>query len=200
VKPASVDLAASAILSDVAHLTTAELDAGLDEIRRSPKDSGPLVLIIARPEGGERRELSEATLDEVHGLVGDNWEARGSRHTEDGSAEPGRQVTVMNARAAALVAVDPTRRGLAGDQLYVDLDLSDENLPAGTRLQVGTAVLEVTELPHTGCAKFIERFGPDAGRWVNLGNGRQVNARGINTTVVTGGTVRTGDVVSRLPR
>jgi hypothetical protein len=184
----------------VTHRTTAELDAGLDEIRRSPKDAGTRVLIVARPEDGDRRELVEATLDEVHGLVGDNWEARGSRHTEDGSAEPGRQLTVMNARAAALVAVDPTRRALCGDQLYVDLDLSDENLPAGTRLQVGTAVLEVTELAHTGCVKFIDRFGADAGRWVNLGNGRQVNARGINTTIVTGGTVRTGDVVSRMPR
>ena len=183
----------------VTHLTTAELDAGLDEIRRSPKDQGTLELIVCRPEVGERSELAEATLDPDLGLVGDTWLPRGSRHTEDGSAEPGRQVTLMNARAAALVAVDPTRRALAGDQLYVDLDLSLENLPAGTRLQVGTAVLEVSDLPHTGCAKFIERFGADAGRWVNLGNGRQVNARGINARVVTGGTVRVGEVVSRLP-
>jgi MOSC domain-containing protein YiiM len=195
-----VDATASAILRPVAHLTTAELDAGLDEIRRSPKDAGTVVLIVARPENGERQELADARLDEEHGLVGDNRAARGSRHTEDGSAEPGRQVTLMNARAAALVAVDPARRALAGDQLYVDLDLSDENLPAGTRLQVGGAVLEVTALPHTGCVKFIDRFGADAGRWVNLGNGRQVNARGINATVVTGGRVRAGDVVSRIPR
>jgi MOSC domain-containing protein YiiM len=195
-----VDATSSAILRPVAHLTTAELDAGLDEIRRSPKDAGTVVLIVARPENGERQELADASLDEEHGLVGDNWAARGSRHTEDGSAEPARQVTLMNARAAALVAVDPARRALAGDQLYVDLDLSDENLPAGTRLQVGSAVLEVTALPHTGCVKFIDRFGADAGRWVNLGNGRQVNARGINATVVTGGRVRAGDVVSRIPR
>jgi hypothetical protein len=182
----------------ITHRTTDELDAGLEEILRSPQDHGVLELIVGRPADGERAEPAEATLDPAVGLVGDNWRARGSRHTEDGSAEGGRQLTLMNARAAALVAVTPERRALAGDQLYVDLDLSTANLPAGTRLQVGEAVVEVTELPHTGCHKFIERFGPDAGRWVNLGRGREVNARGINAFVVTGGTVRLGDRVSKL--
>ena len=196
-KPASADTSSSVILGAMAHLTTAELDAGLDEIRRSPKDDGTVVLIVSRPENGERRELAQATLDRHEGLVGDNWATRGSRHTEDGSAEPGRQVTLMNARAAALVAVDPSRRALAGDQLYVDLDLSSENLPPGSRLQVGEAVLEVSPLPHTGCAKFVDRFGVEAQRWVMRGPGREVNARGINAFVVTGGTVRVGDVVSK---
>jgi MOSC domain-containing protein YiiM len=177
--------------------TTAELDAGLDDIRRSPRDHGTLELIVCRPDHGERVVVTEAQIHPDHGVVGDNWRPRGSRHTDDGSAEPGRQVTLMNVRAAALVAVDPERRALAGDQLYVDLDLSTENLPAGTRLQIGDVVLEISPLPHTGCAKFIDRFGADAGRWVNVGNGRQVNARGINASVVTGGTIRTGDTVSR---
>jgi hypothetical protein len=185
-------------VSLITHRTTDELDAGLDEIRRSPRDHGVLELIVARPGNFERSEPTEAVIDPVVGLVGDNWRARGSRHTEDGSAEPARQITLMNVRAAALVAVVPERRALAGDQLYVDLDLSTENLPAGTRLQVGEAVLEVTGLPHTGCVKFTERFGAVAGRWVNVGRGREVNARGINATVVTGGTVRVGDAVSRL--
>jgi len=185
-------------VSVVTHRTTAELDAGLEEIGRSPKDAGVLELIVCRPEQGVRAECAEARIDPEHGVVGDNWKARGSRHTEDGSAEPGRQVTLMNTRAAALVAVDPNRRSLAGDQLYVDLDLSEANLPAGTRLQVGSAVLEVSPLPHTGCAKFAERFGPEAGRWVNLGRGREVNARGINAQVVEGGTVRVGEVISKL--
>jgi MOSC domain-containing protein YiiM len=185
-------------VSVVTHRTTEELDAGLDEIRRSPVDDGRLELIVARPDNFERVELDEAVLDAHRGLVGDNWLERGSRHTEDGSAEPGRQVTLMNARAAALVAVDPARRSLAGDQLYVDLDLSDANLPAGTRLQVGDAVLEVSPLPHTGCVKFSERFGPDARRWVMTGLGREVNARGINAQVVVGGTIRVGQAVSKL--
>lgn len=182
----------------MAHLTTEELDAGLDDIRRSPKDRGKVVLIVARPDPGAREELAKATLDPAVGLVGDNWQARGSRHTEDGSAEVERQVTLMNARAAALIADDPDRRALAGDQLYVDLDLGCANLPAGTRLRLGSAVLEVSPLPHTGCAKFIERFGPDAGRWVNIGPGKELNLRGINTLVVEAGTVRVGDPVNKL--
>jgi hypothetical protein len=181
------------------HLTADELDAGLDEIRRSPTDGGTLQLIVRRPDAGAREEMAEADLDPVVGLVGDNWKARGSRHTEDGSAEVERQLTLMNARAAALIAVDPSRRSLAGDQLYVDLDIGGVNLPVGSRLQVGDAVLEVSPLPHTGCAKFIERFGKDAGRWVNTGPGRELNLRGINAVVVQAGTVRIGDPVSKLP-
>lgn len=181
------------------HRTTAELDAGLEEIRRSPSDNGRLDLIVARPTPGAREELAEAVLDPAVGLVGDGWRERGSRHTEDGSSEPDRQITLMNSRAADLVAGDPARRALAGDQLYVDLDLSEANLPAGTRLALGEVVLEVTGLPHTGCAKFSERFGADAARWVNLGRGREVNARGINARIVTGGTVRAGGTVSKQP-
>ena len=184
-------------MSLITHRTTAELDDGLDEIRRSPRDAGVLELIVARPADAERSEPTEATLDVALGLVGDNWQTRGSRHTEDGSADPGRQITLMNVRAAVLVAVTPERRALAGDQLYVDLDLSSENLPPGSRLQVGEAVLEVSPLPHTGCAKFVDRFGVEAQRWVMRGRGREVNARGINAFVVAGGAVRVGDVVSK---
>ena len=180
------------------HPTADELDAGLEEIRRSPEDGGTLQLIVRRPDAGEREEVVEADLDPAVGLVGDNWKARGSRHTEDGSAEAERQITLMNARAAALVAGDSGRRALAGDQLYVDLDLGGANLPAGSRVQVGQAVLEISPLPHTGCAKFIERFGRDAGRWVNTGPGRELNLRGINALVVQAGTVRVGDTVSKL--
>lgn len=182
----------------MAYLTTEELDAGLDGIRRSPKDGGKVELIVARPDLGAREEMVEATLDPAVGLVGDTWQVRGSRHTEDGSAEVERQVTLMNARAAALIADDPDRRALAGDQLYVDLDLGCANLPTGTRLRLGSAVLEVSPLPHTGCAKFIERFGADAGRWVNNGLGKELNLRGINALVVEAGTVRVGDPVNKL--
>ncbi len=181
------------------HRTAAELDAGLEEIRRSPSDAGVVELIVRRPDVDRREEPTEARLDPAVGLVGDSWKARGSRHTEDGAAEVGRQLTLMNARAAALVAGDPSRRALAGDQLYVDLDLGGDNLPAGTRLQVGDAVLEVSPLPHTGCAKFVERFGPAAGRWVNTGPGRELNLRGINALIVSAGTVRVGDGVNKLP-
>ena len=135
---------------DVAHRTTDELEAALDELRAAPADHGRVELVVRRPATGEREVLTEGTLDPVEGLVGDNWSVRGSRMTSDGSAHPGMQLNVINARLSALVAVDPDRRALAGDQLHVDLDLSEANLPPGTRLAVGSAVIEVTPEPHRG--------------------------------------------------
>ena len=129
------------------------------------------------------------------GLAGDTWPARASSRTADGSPHPGMQVTMMNSRAALLIAHDVGRRVLAGDQLYADLDLSPANLPPGTRLAVGSAVLEVTDQPHLGCAKFAARFGQDALRFVNSRVGRQLRLRGLNARVVVSGTVRTGDAI-----
>jgi len=183
----------------VEHLGPAELQAGLDHIRESPPDGGVVELIVRRPAVGEREVLAVATLDAGAGLVGDNWRARGSTSTADGSAHPGMQLTVMNARAALLVAQHPGRRMLAGDQLYVDLDLSPANLPAGTRLAVGSAVIEVSEEPHLGCVKFAARFGKDALRFVNSRAGRGLRLRGLNARILTSGTVRRSDRVSKLP-
>lgn len=180
------------------HQTTAALEAGLDEIRAAPAESGRLELIVRRPAVDEREVLAQAQLDPVDGLVGDTWRARGNRRTPDGSADLDAQVTLMNARAAALVAADPDRRPLAGDQLYVDLDLSVTNLPAGTRLAIGDAVIELSAKPHTGCAKFSARFGRDALRFVNSPEGRQLRLRGANARVVVGGTIRAGDEVRKL--
>ncbi|MGA9572594.1 MAG: hypothetical protein WBS20_01470, partial [Lysobacterales bacterium] len=162
------------------HLTKQELNAGLDGIRQSPKDGGSLDLIVRRPETEQREVLSEGRLDTVHGLVGDNWRARGNRSTTDGKADPEMQLTIMNSRVIALVAQDPQRWALAGDQLYIDMDLSPENLPPGTKLSIGSAIIEVTAPPHTGCKKFVARFGKDAMIFVNSGIGRQLNLRGIN--------------------
>ena len=179
------------------HLALAALEAGLDEIRRSPKDGGVVELIVRRPAECEREVLEEATLDMIDGLVGDNWRTRGNRRTEDGSAHPDMQITLMNARVAALVAGHPERRQLAGDQLFVDLDLSYDNLPPGTRLAAGSAVIEITDQPHTGCGKFARRFGTDALRFVNSVTGRELNLRGVNARVVSGGAVRLGDTLSK---
>jgi hypothetical protein len=180
------------------HLTTAELEQGLDNILASPKDNGALELIVRRPEVDERESLAEGRLDTEQGLVGDNWLRRGSRHTADGAADPEMQLNIMNARVVALVADDPGRRDLAGDQLYLDMDLSDDNLPPGTRLAIGDAVIEVTEPPHTGCRKFADRFGKDAVVFVNSGRGKQLNFRGINAKVVRSGDIRVGDVARKL--
>jgi MOSC domain-containing protein YiiM len=182
----------------VDHPTTEDLLAGLDAVRSAPRDTGVLALIVRRPAVGERQILEAGELTFDDGLQGDGWRARGSRHTPDGSAEPGRQVTIMSARAIALVAGDRSRWPLAGDQLYIDIDLSEENLPAGTRLALGGAVLEISPEPHTGCAKFRERFGVDAARFVNGDEGRPLRLRGVNARVVEPGTIRVGDEVAKV--
>lgn len=180
------------------HLTTVELTAALDELRAAPADLGTVELVVRRPAAGEREVLEVGTLDPIEGLVGDNWSTRGSRQTLDGHAHPEMQLNVINARLSSLVAVDPDRRPLAGDQLHVDLDLSEDNLPPGTRLALGSAVIEVTAQPHTGCAQFVERFGRDAMRFVNSPIGRQLRLRGLNAKVVVGGTVSPGDQIWKI--
>jgi hypothetical protein len=179
-------------------LSAEELADGLDHIFKSPQDEGRLELIVRRPDVDRREALEEGRLDVEQGLVGDNWLAKGSRHMPDGSADPDMQLNIMNARVVALVAVDPDRRQLAGDQLYVDLDLSPENLPAGTQLSIGDAVVEVTEPPHTGCKKFAERFGKDAVLFVNAGLGKRLNFRGICAKVIHSGDVSVGDVARKI--
>lgn len=182
-------------METVHHRTTAELDEGLDHVRASPADAGVLELIAARPAGGERRVVEVAELSAEEGLVGDNWLERGSRR---GPADPDKQVTIMNSRLSALIAGSRQRWALAGDQLYVDLDLSEDNLPAGTRLSIGETVVEVSAAPHTGCTKFSQRFGREAARFVNTGDGKRLRLRGINARVVQGGRIRVGDPVHKL--
>jgi MOSC domain-containing protein YiiM len=181
------------------HMSRERLMAGLDQVRDSPRDDGRVVLVVRRPASGERELPGEALLDRETGLAGDNWLARGNKSMPDGSADPQRQVTVMNARVAELVAGGTDRMALAGDQLYVDLDLSIDNLPAGSLLTVGQAVLQVSEAPHLGCAKFVERFGAEAMRFVNSRAGRRLRLRGMNTRVLVSGTVRLGDLAAKAP-
>uniref|UniRef100_UPI0039836210 MOSC domain-containing protein n=1 Tax=Gaiella sp. TaxID=2663207 RepID=UPI0039836210 len=165
------------------HRTADELMAALDEIRQSPAAAGTVELIVRRPAEDEREVLDECALDVEEGLVGDAWRARGSSRTPDGSANPDAQLTLMNARAAEAITGSRDRWPLAGDQLYVDLDLSVDNLPAGTQLSVGDAVVEVTPEPHTGCAKFSARFGTEALKFVNKSPGRELRLRGVNARV-----------------
>ena len=173
-------------------------EAGIDTIRDAPASAGTVELIVRRPAVGAREVLDEAELDLEEGLVGDNWLARGTRSRPDKSADPKAQLTVMSTRVAALVAGPREQWSLAGDQLYVDFDLGRENLPAGTRLAVGSAVIEVTDEPHTGCAKFSARFGSAALRFINSPVGRELNMRGINARVVEPGRVRCGDAIRKL--
>jgi len=174
------------------------VEAGIDDVRASPATGGRVELIARRPEVDARELLEEATLDAEVGLVGDNWAMKPSLNT--GAPNPEAQLTLMNVRVAVLVSGgdDRERWAQAGDQLYVDLDLSYRNLPPGTRLQVGEAVIEVSAEPHLGCGKFLARFGVDAQKLVNSAVGRELNMRGINAKVVAGGVVRTGDPVTKL--
>jgi MOSC domain-containing protein YiiM len=172
------------------HVDLSTLEAGIGEIRRSPAEVGTVELIVRRPAENEREVLSEAQLDTGEGMIGDGWLAR------DGDVW--RQITVMNARSVALLAGSRDRWPLAGDQLYVDFDLSAENLPPGARVEVGAAILEVSDKPHRGCKKFSARYGLDALRFVNSRAGYALNLRGINARVVRSGVVRAGDTVRKL--
>ena len=181
------------------HPTTDDLEAGLDHIRAAPRDDGRLEMIVARPSEDERVVLAEGMLDETVGLVGDSWRDRPSSRTDDGTAHPDMQLNLMSSRVLDLVTGgDRDRWQLAGDQLIVDLDLSTQALPPGTRLAIGDATIEVTEIPHRGCAKFTRRFGLDAHRFVNSEVGRELCLRGINARVVSGGAIRPGDAISRV--
>lgn len=168
------------------HLTTSALEAGLPAIQQSPSDNGALLAIVRRPATNSREELAEADLDTALGLVGDSW--KGSRFEKADN-----QLTLINTRAIDLIAGGRGRWALAGDQLYVDLDLSHENLPPGTRLAIGSTLIEITAEPHTGCGKFRSRYGAEALAFVNSPDGRRLNLRGIYAKVVTPGRIRTGD-------
>jgi MOSC domain-containing protein YiiM len=173
-----------------------DLQAGLPDILAAPATDGTVELVVRRPAEGEREVLDAGVLDVTDGLVGDDWRDRNGRRGRP--SDPETQLTLMNARVIALLAGDRDRWPLAGDQLYVDLDLRPENLPAGTRLAVGSAIVEVTDVPHTGCAKFTERFGSAAIRFVNGKPGRALRLRGMYARVVEGGAVRPGDAIRKL--
>jgi len=177
------------------HRTTAELDSLLEGILAAPEDGGPVEMIVRRPAENQREMIDTGELTNTEGLVGDDWKNR-----VDGDEEPFResQLTLMNARVADAVAVSRDRWPLAGDQIYVDMDISKENLPVGTRLGVGDAVIEISEQPHTGCAKFSGRFGKEALRWANVGEGRDRRFRGVYAFVVVNGSFRVGDKVTKL--
>ena len=185
-------------METLVHLSMAELEAGLDEIRQSPKDSGVLQMIVKRPFTDQRVVLEEGELSLTDGLVGDSWKDRPSSRTEDGSAHPEMQLNIMNSRVIALLAQDKERWALAGDQLFIDLDMSEDNLPPGTQLKVGTAVIEITSQIHAGCAKFSARFGRDALRFVNGPEYKSMKLRGLNAKVVQPGSVHVNDVVSKV--
>jgi len=184
--------------AEIKHLTTPDLEAGLESIRNSPKNTSVLDMIVSRPEEDAREVMELADLDVAVGLVGDTWQDRPSARSGDGKAHPDMQITLMNSRVADLVAQTKERWPLAGDQLFADLDLSKANVPVGTRISVGAAILEATDQPHTGCQKFAARFGIDALKLISSPTGKELQLRGINLKVVVGGAIKPGDIVKKL--
>lgn len=186
------------MITTLNHLTMEQLEASLDHIRQSPRDNGVVELIVRRPRVDTREVLDEAQLDTKDGLVGDSWMYRGSSKTANGGPHPEMQITIMNSRVVELVAQTKERWPLAGDQLYIDLDLSKSNLPAGSQISIGSAIIEVTAPPHLGCQKFVSRFGMDAMKFVNSSVGRELCMRGVHAKVVKGGLLRAGDIARKI--
>jgi len=181
------------------HRALDELEHGSGDVRDSPRDVGTLEMIVRRPAIGDRELLQLGEFDPSEGLVGDTWRTRGSSRTADSSAHPDMQLARVNSRVIALIAGERARWALAVDQLYLDLDLSAENLPPGTRVALGSAVIEITAQPHTGCKKFVERFGVDAEKFVSTAVGKQLKLRGVYARVVQPGLARPGDTATKVP-
>ena len=184
---------------NIRHLNTDELEAGLEKALTSPTDEGIINLIVCRPDVGQRKVLQSAEFSLEIGLVGDNWSKKPYSKSPDGGPHPEMQVTMINSRVLDLItAGDSSRMAVPGDQLVVDFDLSRENIPPGTKLNIGSAIIEVTEAPHTGCAQFVGWFGDDAMRFVNSSRGRELCLRGINSKVVQPGVISQGDKITKV--
>ena len=180
------------------HLSLEELSAGLPETLASPKDRGIVKGIVVRPEKKQRREVETAEVSFAGGMHGDHWAKGCWKSTEDGRPHPDVQICIMNARCIGLIAQERSNWAPAGEILFIDMDLSPSNLPPSTRIKLGSAVLEITDTPHNGCALFIGRYGRDACTFVNTGEGKRLRLRGIYGRVVEDGRISVGDTVTKL--
>lgn len=180
-----------------AYKTEAQLNTTIDYITKSPKEKGILKMIVARPAIDQRKILTDGLISKAEGLVGDNWKIKKS-FSPPGPPHPEKQITLMNARCIEMLATQEDEWPLAGDQLFVDFDLSESNLKPGDILKIGSTVeLKVSALPHNGCKKFAERFGTDAVKFVNSKHGKSLHFRGINASVTQEGTIKKGDIISK---
>lgn len=180
------------------YLTTEQIEAGLSHILASPQDQGTLEAIVIRPEENERELRKLVYLTPECGVEGDRWATSSSLRLADGRPDPRVQVSLMNFRILRMIAGDEDRMCLAGDNLIVDLDLREANVPVGQKLAIGEAVVQVTEVPHTGCKKFANRYGEDATRFINAAERKSLHLRGLYARVLQAGTVQVGDVIRKV--
>jgi MOSC domain-containing protein YiiM len=180
------------------HIPLEQLQAGLPDILASPSDNGVLEGIVIRPGAGQRRELDSCSISLAGGAEGDHWAKGCWMSTDDGHPHPDVQICIMNARCIARIAGERSNWAPAGDNLFIDMDLTPANLPAGQQLAIGSAIIEVTDTPHNGCANFTKRYGRDATIFVNKGEGRALRLRGIYARVVQDGRVAVGDRVVKV--
>jgi len=180
------------------HLSEAELATGLPQVRQSPADGGTVVQIVVRPDRDLRELPQSCTVTPEAGIPADRWARHCTHQLPDGRLNPETQLTLMNTRCLALVAGSRDRWALAGDNLIVDLDLSEGNLATGQRLKIGEAILEITAKPHTGCSKFSGRFGAEALQFVNSPEGKALRLRGVHAQVIQPGRITVGDRIEKL--
>jgi MOSC domain-containing protein YiiM len=180
------------------HLSLAELTEGLPRILAAPKDQGTVRALVVRPAKGERRDVGSVRVSLAGGVEGDHWAQGCWKSTDDGKPHPDVQICLMNARCIELIAQDRANWPPAGDNLFLDMGLTPDNLPPGTRIGIGSAEMVITDTPHNGCASFIERYGRDACLFVNTGEGKRLRLRGIYARVTRDGEISVGDRVVKL--
>lgn len=179
-------------------VTQPEIDQRLSSVLDSPKDQGTVEMIVVRPFKNQRKTLIHVLFSPEAGVTGDNWKTQCWKKLNDGQSDPDVQVAIMNARMIDMLTDDKAHWPLAGDQLFVDFDLSVTNLSPGDQLQIGDAVLQITAEPHRGCSKFKQRFGELAMHCVNSAQGDAHRLRGIYAKIISAGNVSVGDVIHKI--
>jgi len=174
-------------------VTTDEINSNLSFILSSPKDVGKIESIIVRRRKNERELRKEVFLSPEKGVEGDRW-----YDLSKGKPDPRRQLTIINSRLIKLLAQSVERMQLAGDNLIIDLDISDANLPVGQRLTIGKVMVEITDVPHTGCSRFAERYGNDAVEFINAPERSSLRLRGVYAKFLNSGLIHVGDIIKKI--
>lgn len=179
-------------------ITRAELDRAWPDIMAAPKDGAAIEMLCLRPAMGERRFVDEIHVTREEGIPGERWLTQPWMRLPGGQPDPAIQVSFLQRRVLDLVWRDREGTPHPGDTFVVDMDLSEANLPAGSLLQVGSAVLEVSTVFNNACAKWKKRYGDDALDWVRAYENKEFRPRGVLAKVHRDGVFRAGDRLTRI--